>query len=456
MNVRILPGGSVHGHATVPGDKSISHRWLIMAATARGTSVLWGLPVSLDVRSTARCLASVTRTPRRALKAWAANGPATLEGGGSTWNAVTVGEEPPPLEVEGEGRDGLVPPTVPLDCGNAGTAMRLLTGVLAGAPFASTLIGDESLSRRPMERVAVPVRAMGATVRTVDGHAPVEVVGGPLTAIQHEMDVASAQVKSAILLAGLVAEGRTTVREPRPTRDHTERLLEALGASIEREGTMTGVARFQHEGFSGRVPGDPSSAAFLLAAAALTRSELTIEGIGLNPTRLHFLDVMSRMGIDVTVEAEREEMGEPVGRIRARATGAISPVRVEEDELPLVIDEVPVLAALAAHARGDSWFLGAGELRVKESDRLGGLAAGLRSLGGEAADEGDDLVVAGGGLVGGTASSGGDHRLAMAFVIAALGAQAPCDVRGVEVAEVSYPGFVSDLRAAGVRLEVSG
>jgi 3-phosphoshikimate 1-carboxyvinyltransferase len=258
-----------------------------------------------------------------------------------------------------------------------------------------------------------------------------------------------------VLLAGLAAEGETTVEEPAATRDHTERALDALGVEVTREGFSVTVRRSSYEGFEATVPGDPSSAAFLVAAAALTGSELTITGACLNATRLRFLDVMARMGIDAKADPQTERMGEPVGSIHVVRTGALKPIRVEPDELPLVIDEIPILAALAAHAPGDSRFLGAGELRVKESDRLAAVAASLRALGGDAAEEGDDLVVSGGGLTGGgAATSAGDHRMAMALTVAALAASAPCHIEGVEAADVSFPGFVGLMQSLGAPIEV--
>jgi 3-phosphoshikimate 1-carboxyvinyltransferase len=358
-----------------------------------------------------------------------------------------------PLEVEGEGRRAALQPDADLDCGNSGTSMRLLAGLLAGLPIRAILTGDQSLRSRPMERVAAPLREMGATVRTADGHAPVEVEGGALSGIHYRSPVPSAQVKGAVLLAGLGAEGETVLEEPAPTRDHTERALAALGAPVEAAPGRVSLRAFQHEGLAGTVPGDPSSAAFLVAAAALSGSELTITDVGLNATRTRFLEVMSRMGVHTRQRIDRDEVGEPVGELFVEACEGLVGTRVEPTELPLVIDEVPVLAALAAHAAGESWFLGASELRVKESDRVAAIAGGLRSLGGHAGDEGTDLVVAGGGLEGGRAGSGGDHRIAMALTVAALAAEGPSVVEGIEAAEVSFPGFAALLRALGARVE---
>ncbi len=453
MLARVIPGGRVGGETWVPGDKSIAHRWLILATTAEGRSQLAGLPRSLDVASTARCLAQVAPAARPQLEAWASEPSESDEGNGFTWDNDLPGSSEPPLVVEGEGRDALVPSSTALDCGNSGTTMRLLAGVLAAAPFRTVLVGDASLLERPMERVAVPLREMGAAVTTNGGRPPVEIEGGMLHGISHVLEVPSAQVKGAILLAGLAASGKTTIEERAATRDHTERALGALGAPVRTEGRRVTVSAFRHGGFEGAVPGDISSAAFLVAAAALTGSDVVIHGVGLNPSRMHFLDVMRRMGVPTELTVERTVLGEPVGRLRVLPTSGIEGTEVAAAELPLVIDEVPVLAALAAHAAGGSRFVGSGELRAKESDRLDGLALGLRALGGHASVEGEDLVVAGGGLAGGTADAGGDHRMAMAFTVAALAAAGPCGIEGMESAAVSFPGFLGRLVGLGARIE---
>jgi 3-phosphoshikimate 1-carboxyvinyltransferase len=454
MDVEIRPGSRLQGVARLPGDKSIAHRWLILAAIARGRSRITGAPPSLDVRSTAWCLSQLALKARPTLDVFASNAGGLVEDGRSTWNDGAPAPASTAVEVEGEGRRGLRPPSTDLECGNSGTTMRLLSGVLAAAPFEAVLVGDASLSTRPMERVARPLREMGADVRTDGGHAPVRIRGGDLRAITFRPKVPTAQVKSAVLFAGLAAEGETVVREPAQTRDHTERALEALGAPIVRGADEIRVRAFQHAGFDASVPGDPSSAAFLIAAAALTHSGLVLDGVGLNPTRLRYLDVMRRMGIEVSVRVERHELGEPVGTIDVAPAGGIAAVRVEAGELPLVVDEVPVLVALAAHAPAESWFLEAGELRVKETDRLSALVGAVRGLGGVVAAEGDDLVVAGGGLDGGSASSGGDHRIGMALAVAALGADGPSRIAGMESADVSFPGFVHTLRTLGAIVEV--
>jgi 3-phosphoshikimate 1-carboxyvinyltransferase len=456
MRARVKPDHRLGGEFRVPGDKSIAHRWLILAVLARGASRLTGLPSSLDVRSTASCLAQVSLEARPALDVWSSKAASWVERAGSTWNDILEVQAGAVLELEGEGRSALTPPARELDCGNSGTSMRLLAGVLASVPIHSVLIGDRSLSARPMERVAQPLRRMGASVATEEGHPPVAIDGGRLVGIVHEPDVASAQVKGAVLLAGLAADGATTVEEPAATRDHTERALVALGAPLEARGRRITVARFQHDGFAGIVPGDVSSAAFLIAAAALTGSQIVASEIGLNPSRLGFLEVMARMGVRTRISVEREEVGEPVGRIEVEPCAGIFPTRIDGTELPLVIDEVPVLAMLAAQANGETRFLGAGELRVKESDRLTSLLAGIEALGGVARGEGDDLVIGGGGLAGGVARAGGDHRIAMALAVGALGARGPSEIEGIEAADVSFPGFVGALASLGAGVEVVG
>jgi 3-phosphoshikimate 1-carboxyvinyltransferase len=452
MRATVEPGGTVSGTAVVPGDKSIAHRWLMLAATGAGASRVTGLPASLDVAATARCLGQLLPQARPALEVAFAAVPSQGQGHGFTWDDTGGRNQDRSVEVEGKGRSAMVEPAAALDCANSGTTLRLLAGMVAAAPFRCVLVGDESLRNRPMERVAEPLRAMGAEITSTDRHAPLEVRGGRLRGIRYEAAVPSAQVKSAVLLAGLAASGTTEVVETVQTRDHTERALLALGAPLVREGEGVQVRRYQHPGFEAKVPGDISSAAFLVAAAGLTGAQLQIEDVGLNPTRTRFLEVVRRMGVQVETVVVEERLGEPVGEVRVRAGRGLRGTEVHEDELPLVIDEVPVLAALAANAAGESWFAGAGELRVKESDRLRGIADGIASLGGHAAVEGDDLVLAGGGLAGGRAEAFGDHRLAMALAVAALGARGTSVVDGIESADVSFPGFVSALGSLGARI----
>jgi 3-phosphoshikimate 1-carboxyvinyltransferase len=453
MRAVVTPGGEVGGVVRVPGDKSIAHRWLLLAAIADGTSRLTDVPASLDVRSTAACIATVAPKARPSLDLWADDAGSRVEGGGSTWNSGETAEPATTLEVEGEGVEGLRVASHPLDCGNSGTTMRLLSGMLAGRPFTSVLTGDASLRARPMERVAAPLREMGADVTTIDGHAPVTVSGGRLQGIDHRMATPSAQVKGAILLAGLQADGRTTVVEAATTRDHTERALAALGAPVGAQDGSVWVERGGFGGFAARVPGDVSSAAFVAGGAAILGSSVEVAGVGLNPSRLHLLEVLRRMGASAEIREETVELGEPVGRLTVARAGRLLATTVDAAELPLVIDEVPLLAAVAAHAEGSTRFAGVGELRVKESDRVRAIVRGLADLGGRAWTEGDDLVVEGGGIRGGASQAGGDHRIAMALVVAALGATHPSTIDGVDAAEVSFPGFVGTLAAAGATIE---
>jgi len=424
----VHPGGFDGAVASVPGDKSIAHRWLILAATALGACELHGLPGALDVRATATCLAGlVGEEARGVLDGWASDPFPQADRDRSTANAPRPrGRD---LVLGGHGRAALHPPEAPLDCSNSGTTMRLLAGLLAAAPFESVLRGDASLTVRPMERVADPLRAMGADVRTTYGHAPVVVRGGPLRGIEYRTAVPSAQVKTAVLLAGLAAEGSTTLREPVPTRDHTERALAALGAPVEFEPGLAKVRAFEHEGFAATVPGDVSSAAFLVAAAVLTGGALAIEGVGLNPTRTRFVRVLERMGASIGSRIERVELGEPVGTLEVEPGPRLAGTTIDAGELPLVVDEVPVLAMVAANASGQTRFEGGAELRVKESDRLVGLVDAIRGLGGDAGLEGDDLVVGGGGL-----------------------AAAPVTVAGAEAIETSFPGFATLMNGLGAAI----
>jgi 3-phosphoshikimate 1-carboxyvinyltransferase len=452
VRVTVNPGGTVGGEIRVPGDKSIAHRWLILAATAEGRSEIRGLPLALDVRSTARVLAAISpEGSRAALEAWASEAGATAERQRSTANE---GEpRPTSMSLEAQGRVALRAPRTDLDCGNSGTTMRLVAGILASYSVEARLTGDESLTARPMERVAEPLRAMGADVRTTGGRPPMTVRGGPLDGIRHVAHVPSAQVKGAVLLAGLAAEGPTTVEEPVPTRDHTERALRHLGAPVRTRGSAVTLSAFRHPGFEAEVPGDVSSAAFLIVAAALGGGSLVVHDVGLNLTRTHLFEVLARMGVPTRNTVVREELGEPVGTLEAHPTGTLSGVTVEAAELPRLIDEVPALAILAANAMGRTRFRGAAELRVKEIDRLAAIAGGIRALGGDAEVEGDDLVIQGGGLRGGTVSSLGDHRMAMAFAVAGIAASEPVTVEGLEAAEVSFPRFARALAAVGARIE---
>ena len=459
MRATVHPGAFVGGTTVVPGDKSIAHRWLILAGIAEGRSLIRGLPEALDVKATARVLAQILSPEAGSgLDGWVSKPAPSAHGDRSTGNdprprVPSSADARSSIQVDGRGRGALQPFEGPLDCANSGTTMRLLSGVLASASFESVLEGDASLSRRPMERVAEPLRRMGADVRTSDGHPPIVVRGARLRGVEHVSEVPSAQVKSAVLLAGLAAEEETTVIEPAATRDHTERALRHLGAPIGTAPGRVSLRAYQHEGFEASVPGDISSAAFLVAAAALTGRALAVEGVGLNPTRTRYLDVLARMGVRARVEELEVELGEPVGRLEVEPGEGLTGTTVEADELPLVIDEVPVLGLLAAHASGETRFAGARELREKESDRLDGIVEVIRALGGTAGVEGDDLVVVGDGLQGGPADARGDHRMAMAVAVSALAARTPTAIEGIESAEVSFPGFIDTIVALGARVE---
>lgn len=425
--IAVSPARAVTGVLRVPGDKSISHRYALLAAIADGPSTIAHYAPGADCASTLACLASlgaiVSRTP--------------APGDG----------DPPVVTIAGRGLRGLVASSGPLDCGNSGSTMRMLGGVVAAHPFVSTLIGDASLSRRPMRRIIGPLTLMGATVTAGPGDRPPVVIhGASLSGIQFAPETPSAQVKSAVLLAGLQASGETRVVEPASTRDHTERALAAFGATLQVQGrtvTLRGGQRL-----SGRrlqVPGDISSAAFwAVAAAAMPGSDVTITGVGLNPSRAGLLDVLRRFGADVETVIEDEWHGEPVGRLRIRH-GAMRDLVIAPEEVPEVIDELPVLATLGTFG-GSVTVSGAGELRVKESDRIAELVAGLKAMGADADERPDGFQVrASGRLTGGTVHANHDHRLAMAFAIAALGATGPTLIEGADAVAVSYPAFFEDL-----------
>ena len=411
----------VRGDLVAPGDKSISHRALILAAMAEGTSQLRGRAPGEDQDSMVRCL--------RAL-------------------GVEATDRGPVTTVSGVGLRGLSAPSVRLDCGNSGATMRFLAGALAGIEGADALLdGDDSLRRRPMDRVAVPLRAMGAEVDGAGGLPPVHVVGRALVGVEHDLPMASAQVKTAILLAGLNAFGDTTLREPVPTRDHTERLLRRLGVGIEVEEGIRLTPPDHLPGFDLEVPGDPSAAAFFVVlASAHPDAEVVIRNVCLNPTRAGFLDVLGRMGADIQVIDLRELGGEPVADLRV-VSAVLSATDITPAEVPSLVDEIPVLAVAAAVAAGESRFRGLAELRVKEVDRLASVAAALVALGAHAEVEGDDLVVTGGRLHGAAVASGGDHRMAMSLAVAGSLAEGDTRVDAIEAAAVSYPGFARELAA---------
>ena len=451
MRLTVGPGRRTSGTLVPPGDKSIAHRWIILASIAEGRSELRGIPGAGDIVSSATSLAAVLPELRPQLEGWTLQMQARLDGGSFT--SHNLQPRPSSLVLEGRGRGAIAAPETAIDCGNAGTTMRLLAGLLAPARGTFRLTGDESLRRRPMDRVAAPLRALGADVETTDGHAPITVRGRALSGVSVPLPVPSAQVKGAVLLAGLAADGRTAVVEPVPTRDHTERLLEALGCPVERRDGAVAIQAWQAPGFEGTLPGDISGALFPMIAAAASGGAVRIEGVGLNPTRTGALGVLSRMGLVVRHESSSTVLGEPVGAIELGSSGELGGIRVRAAEMPGIIDEVPGLAALAALADGESRFEGAGELRFKESDRLTAVSEAIRALGGEAAVERDDLVVAGGGLVGGRVDARGDHRLAMAFASVAPGTERGVIVPDASAASISFPGFPSALRSLGLDVE---
>jgi 3-phosphoshikimate 1-carboxyvinyltransferase len=408
----------VSGRLRVPGDKSISHRYAMLAAIADGESRLTGYAPGADCAATLACLEALGVAVSR----------------GTT------------IVIRGLGRRGLRAPSAPLDAANSGTSMRLLSGLLAAHPFTSVVGGDASLSRRPMRRVIDPLTRMGAAIDAIDGRPPLTIHGAALHAIAHVPDVPSAQVKSAVLLAGLHADGRTSVKEPTPTRDHTERALEAFGGHVIREGDLVAVDGGQRlRAITADVPGDISSALFWLALAGGTPdSDLVIEGVGLNPSRTAVFDVLRRAGVRIDVD-ERAQDGEPSGSIRVRFDNPQS-FEIAPAEVPLMIDEIPGLAAMAAMQPGVSMTVrGAKELRVKESDRISMLARGFGGLGIGVDEYEDGFTISGGPPAGGEADAAGDHRLAMAFAIAGSRASGPVHVSGADAVAVSYPGFFDEL-----------
>jgi len=418
MDVTVRPSAPIRGRARVPGDKSISHRAAIIGALASGVTRLRGFLHADDCRRTLDCL-----------------------------RVLGVRIEDAGAELVIHGTTGcLSPPPSILDAGNSGTTMRLLCGVLAGQPFTAAIDGDASLRQRPMDRVAEPLRQMGAGVEAREGKfPPLRINGGDLHGITYQLPVPSAQVKSAILLAGLFARGDTVIIEPVPTRDHTERLLAGCGVPISREGSRVRLTPAVPQGVTVEVPGDISSAAFLLAAAAaIEDSDLVVEDVGLNPTRTGVLDVLRAMGAAVTTETVRGGPGEPVGTISVRGR-RLRGTTVAGELVPRVIDELPVLCVVAAAAEGRTVIRDAAELRVKESDRIGVLARGLRVLGASVVEHPDGMEIQGGRLRGGTVDAEGDHRLAMAFAVAGLFAEGPVTVRGAESVQISFPGFFATL-----------
>ncbi len=412
----------------VPGDKSITHRVLLLAALTRGTSHIGGALTSLDARSSARVLRQL----------------------GAELSPLRPGT---PVTVRGRGR--FRRPESPLFCGNSGTTTRLLLGLLSAHPFPATLTGDQSLRRRPMRRVTVPLAAMGARFTEGNGDGlPLTVRGGRLRALSYEMPVSSAQIKSAILLAGLAGGVEVALREPSGrSRDHTERLLQAFGYGlVERDGWIHFTPGGRLEPFDIQIPGDPSSAAFLVGAATLAEAgELRIAAVGVNPTRTGFIEVMGRMGAGIQIENQSMRFGEPVGDLIIRPA-TLRSTEVGPAEIPGLIDEIPLLAVLASRASGTTTFRQVGELRVKESDRLGLIAENLRAVGARAEIVNDDLVVEGSDVAPrGKVRTEADHRLAMAFAVLGTVPGARIRIDDMECAAVSFPGFPATMRAIAAR-----
>jgi 3-phosphoshikimate 1-carboxyvinyltransferase len=428
MKVTVPPRRKVHGALDAPGDKSLSHRALLFAALAEGRSTLFHLGPGADVASTAAALQAL-----------------------GVDVVFEVNDDGPRAVVHGRGPDGLRDPDAPIDCGNSGTSMRLLAGLLAGRRLNATLVGDEALSGRPMRRVLEPLRSMGADAqgRREGGKELAPLVfkaGAPLVGRHHDLPIASAQVKSCLLLAGLFARGDTSVTEPGRSRDHTERMLTALGAPLSQEGEVIGVTPLAGALVplgDRRIPGDPSSAAFFVAAALLAQEgELTLRGVNLNPTRIGFVDVLRRMGATIEVIDHPPWLGEPLGDLVIRGGQRLSGTDITAADVPALVDEVPVLAAVATQAEGRTTLRGAGELRVKESDRLATCAAGLRALGAQIEELDDGLIIEGPTpLHGGQVDSHQDHRIAMSLAVASMVASDDIVIGGAEWVDTSFPGF---------------
>ncbi|MGH8583450.1 MAG: 3-phosphoshikimate 1-carboxyvinyltransferase [Gammaproteobacteria bacterium] len=428
--LRVQPGGSLRGRARVPGDKSISHRAIMLGAIAEGVTEICGFLEGEDTLAT-----------RRAFEAM----------------GVSI-EDPGPqrLRIHGVGLRGLRAPAGPLFLGNSGTSMRLMAGLLAGQAFDSDLTGDASLCQRPMRRVVEPLARMGAVIETsAAGTAPLKVTGGrTLRGIDYELPMASAQVKSCLLLAGLYAQGRTCVGERWPSRDHTERMLPGFGYALEREAGRTCLngGGCLH-GTTIEVPADLSSAAFFLVGAAIAPgSELLLEGVGVNPTRTGVITVLREMGATIEVRARADQGGEPLADLAVRGA-RLRGITIPETLVPLTIDELPALFIAAACAEGETLLSGAEELRHKESDRIAVMAQGLNTLGIQAEPRAGGIRVVGGRPGGGRIESAGDHRVAMSFAIAALRAATPIEIEDCENIDTSFPGFAALARSLGLGIE---
>ncbi len=430
----VQAGGHLMGNLRVPGDKSISHRSIMLGSLARGTTHIKGFLQGEDSLAT--------------LQAFKAMG-VHIQGPNTSGEVI----------IEGVGMYALKAAEQPLDLGNSGTSIRLLSGLLAGQGISLTLTGDSSLSSRPMKRVTVPLAAMGAKlVTTTAGTAPIDIHPvKELTAINYTLPVASAQVKSAILLAGLYAKGETCVIEPAPTRDHTERMLQSFGYSVKVQGNricLQGGGTLTACDIE--VPADISSAAFFMVAASIApNSDITLEHVGINPTRIGVINILQQMGADISLYNQREVGKEPVADIRVRSS-QLKGIAIPEDQVPLAIDEFPVLFIAAACAEGETVLTGAEELRVKESDRIQAMADGMKVLGMEAEATPDGIKIQGGiPFHGGEVDSLGDHRIAMAFVVAGLRASSAISIKNCANVNTSFPDFVSLAQASGLQVKVA-
>ena len=430
MKFVVQPGGQLTGEHRVPGDKSMSHRAVMLGSLAEGVTAVAGF---LEGEDALRTIAAFRQM-----------------------GVAIEGPEAGSLTITGVGLHGLKAPDQALDLGNAGTGMRLFAGILAGQTFDSELVGDASLMQRPMGRVINPLSKMGARIDALsEGRPPLVISGGQsLQGIHYDMPIASAQVKSCVLLAGLYARGRTSITEPAPTRDHTERMLSGFGYDVDNTNGVIGLdggGRLQ--GTTIDIPADVSSAAFLLVGASIAPgSDVLLKHVGMNPTRVGILNILTLMGADITVRNPREIGGEPVADLQVRHA-PLHGIDIPEDEVPLAIDEFPALFIAAACATGTTILRGASELRVKESDRIAAMAEGLTTLGIKNEPTPDGIVIEGGKLCGGSVRTFHDHRIAMAFAIAGLRASAPIEVLDCDHVATSFPGFAELISSAGLKLD---
>ncbi|HEX7381400.1 MAG TPA: 3-phosphoshikimate 1-carboxyvinyltransferase [Nevskiaceae bacterium] len=430
----VEPGGRLNGTLRIPGDKSISHRAVMLGAIAEGTTEIDGFLDSAD------CTATIGAFRRLGVEI---DGPQARH-----------------VTVHGKGLHGLRASSAPLELGNSGTSMRLLAGLLAGQAFGSVLRGDASLSYRPMRRIVDPLTAMGADIRpTSTGTAPLVIAPSRgLHGIHYDMPVSSAQVKSSLLLAGLYASGETRVTDPGRSRDHTERMLRAFGVRVQaHDATVAIVGPSRLRATRVGVPADISSAAFFIVGAAITPgSDLLLPGVGINPTRTGILTILRNMGARIETENAREEAGEPVADLRVRGLDGLHGTDIEPELVTLAIDEMPIVFVAAACADGETTIRGAAELRVKESDRISAMCSGLVTLGIDAIESADGATIRGGSLRGGSVEAAGDHRVAMAFAIAGLRSAGTVRIRGCENIRTSFPDFAATARRAGLAVRAEG